>query len=217
MKQRKGIFFLLLIVSSIFIRIFIGEPTKVSSSSMEPTIKSGDWLWISKVDYGAILPRRWADIPILNIVTWIPDFRTKDIRTDWGYCRMRCFNKPDIGDIVVFNSPENIDVLLVKRISQIQHANSLIHLDSTNYNNYNDIINQETEAKIKNGVIYINDTICTYYKLRNNYYYLLGDNSSISRDSRFFGYVSEKNLVGKVNRLIFSINKTQINILKRVK
>lgn len=58
MKQRKGIFFLLLIVSSIFIRIFIGEPTKVSSSSMEPTIKSGDWLWISKVDYGAILPRR---------------------------------------------------------------------------------------------------------------------------------------------------------------
>ena len=95
---------------------------------------------------------------------------------------MRGFNKPDIGDIVVFNSPENIDVLLVKRISQIQHANSLIHLDSTNYN-----------------------------------YYLLGDNSSISRDSRFFGYVSEKNLVGKVNRLIFSINKTQINILKRVK
>ena len=184
---------------------------------MEPTIKSGDWLWISKVDYGAILPRRWADIPILNIVTWIPDFRTKDIRTDWGYCRMRGFNKPDIGDIVVFNSPENIDVLLVKRISQIQHANSLIHLDSTNYNNYNDIINQETEAKIKNGVIYINDTICTYYKLRNNYYYLLGDNSSISRDSRFFGYVSEKNLVGNVNRLIFSINKTQINILKRVK
>ena len=217
MKQRKGIFFLLLIVSSIFIRIFIGEPTKVSSSSMEPTIKSGDWLWISKVDYGAILPRRWADIPILNIVTWIPDFRTKDIRTDWGYCRMRGFNKPDIGDIVVFNSPENIDVLLVKRISQIQHANSLIHLDSTNYNNYNDIINQETEAKIKNGVIYINDTICTYYKLRNNYYYLLGDNSSISRDSRFLGYVSEKNLVGKVNRLIFSINKTQINLLKRVK
>ena len=217
MKQRKGIFFLLLIVSSIFIRIFIGEPTKVSSSSMEPTIKSGDWLWISKVDYGAILPRRWADIPILNIVTWIPDFRTHARRTDWGDCRMRGFNKPDIGDIVVFNSPENIDVLLVKRISQIQHANSLIHLDSTNYNNYNDIINQETEAKIKNGVIYINDTICTYYKLRNNYYYLLGDNSSISRDSRFFGYVSEKNLVGKVNRLIFSINKTQINILKRVK
>lgn len=130
---------------------------------------------------------------------------------------MRGFNKPDIGDIVVFNSPENIDVLLVKRISQIQHANSLIHLDSTNYNNYNDIINQEAKAKIKNGVIYINDTICTYYKLRNNYYYLLGDNSSISRDSRFFGYVSEKNLVGKVNRLIFSINKTQINLLKRVK
>ena len=79
---------------------------------------------------------------------------------------MRGFNKPDIGDIVVFNSPENIDVLLVKRISQIQHANSLIHLDSTNYNNYNDIINQEAKAKIKNGVIYINDTICTYYKLR---------------------------------------------------
>lgn len=218
MKQLTKVvfFFLLLIVLSIYIRVFIGEPTKVSSSSMEPTIKSGDWLWVNKVDYGPILPRRWADIPLLNIATWIPDFREKDIRTDWGYRRVKGLEAPKVNDIVVFNSPENIDVLLVKRISRILHAESRIYLDSANCNYYKDVIKQEANIKIENGIVYINDTICTSYKLKNSYYYLLGDNSSVSRDSRFFGYVAEKNLVGRVNRLIFSSNGRKMNILRKI-
>ncbi|WP_436414979.1 signal peptidase I [Petrimonas sp.] len=218
MKQLKKtlFFFLLIIIVSVFIRIFIGEPTKVSSSSMEPTIKSGDWLWVNKFDYGAVLPKRWADIPLLNIVTWFAEFRQRDIKNNWKYHRMKGFNKPKVGDIVVFNSPEDIDILLVKRISQILHANSWIYLDSINYDAYNDIINQETETKIQNGIIYINDTLSNRYRLKNNYYYLLGDNASISRDSRFFGYISEENIIGKVNRVIFSTGNSGKRMLKKV-
>ncbi len=214
--KKTSLFFLLLIVLSIFIRIFIGEPAKVSSLSMEPTIKSGDWLWINKVNYGAIIPMRWSDIPLLNIVTWIPYFRKKDIKNNWKYRRLPEFNEPKIGDIVVFNSPEDIDVLLVKRISQILYVDSWIYLDSTNYDIYNNIITHEMEAKIQNGIIYINDTISTHCRLKNNYYFVLGDNSSISRDSRSFGYISEKDIVGKANRILFSEGSDGKRILKKI-
>jgi len=36
------------------------------------------------------------------------------------------------------------------------------------------------------------------YVVENNYYFALGDNSSNSKDSRFWGFIPERNLVGKV-------------------
>ena len=54
----------------VFVRTFCGEICVVPSSSMEPTILVGDWLWIDKLTYGARLPARWSDIPLINVFTW---------------------------------------------------------------------------------------------------------------------------------------------------
>ena len=48
-----------------------------------------------------------------------------------------------------------------------------------------------------------------------NWYYMMGDNSSNSVDSRFFGEIPEGLIVGRISRVLFSV-KDKKRILKRI-
>lgn len=124
MKTGKTIFLLLIIC--LFIRIVIGEPCFIPSESMEPTLLRGDRVWINKLAYGGKLPIRWADIPLLNIFTWISPLRIADERNKWKYRRLPGYTHPQKGDIVVFNSPSDPHLLLVKRIVQVIEKNDTL-------------------------------------------------------------------------------------------
>lgn len=216
MKQIKKIggVFLLIILVSIGIRVFVGEPCHISSGSMEPTLVAGDWLWINKLTYGALLPAQWADIPLVNILTWSRAFRKHDSRNNWGYHRMKGIEKPQIGDIVVFHSPEQQETLLIKRIAEIVHKGSTIYPDSINMDRYRALFQQERSFRTGG------ERVTAYgepLRLQNSYYFVLGDHTAISRDSRFFGYVSERDIVGKVNRVIFSMGESDHRVMKKVK
>ena len=154
--RKYTLFGLTILTLAIFIRTVIGEPCKVPSASMEPAIRPGQWLWIDKLSYGGRLPERWADIPLINGFTHIAALRNADAQNYWGYRRFPGFTKPKVGDIVVFNSLENNEQLLVKRI---------------------------TEIKSEEGRLY---------------YFMTGDNRENSHDSRAFGWVPERLIVGKV-------------------
>lgn len=112
-----------LLVICISLRLFVGEPCYVPSESMKPTIIPGDWIWVDKMSYGAILPRCFADIPLFNVFTWIPYLRMKDENNHWKYRRIKGYKKPLINDIIVFKSPTNKNLLMVKRITNITNRN----------------------------------------------------------------------------------------------
>src|SRR5690348_2884713 len=59
----KALFLCLLAV--ILVRSFLFEPFKIPSSSMIPTLKIGDHIFVSKFDYGLSLP-----FTKLELVTW---------------------------------------------------------------------------------------------------------------------------------------------------
>lgn len=103
----------------VFIRIFLGEPCYIPSESMEPTLQTGDWVWVNKVSYGALLPERFADIPLLNIFTWITPLRKIDEENNWKWGRMVGWEKPQEYDVIVFRSPENRNILLTKRVVRV--------------------------------------------------------------------------------------------------
>lgn len=215
MKQIKKIvgLFLLIILVSIGIRVFVGEPCHISSGSMEPTLVAGDWLWINKLFYGAELPGKWADIPLVNILTWSRAFREHDSRNNWGYHRMKGIDEPRIGDIVVFHSPEQQETLLIKRIAEIVHKGNTIYPDSTNGDRYKALFQQERSFRTEGERVTVYGEAL---RLQNSYFFVLGDHAAISRDSRFFGYVNERDIVGKVNRVIFSTGEYGFRFMKRV-
>ena len=157
LKKYTLIVFIILTLA-ILIRTIIGEPCKVPSESMAPTIRPGQWLWIDKLSYGGRLPERWADIPLINAFTHIASLRKTDAKNNWGYHRLPGFKTPKVNDNVVFNSPENEATLLVKRITEIKSEHD------------------------------------------RTYYFMMGDNRENSHNSRAFGWVPERSIVGKVNR-----------------
>ncbi len=74
-------------------------------------------------------------------------------------------------------------------------------------------------VEIKNGVLYINDEEIEeeyaygqtgdYDKitLKDDEYFILGDNRPISKDSRYFGPVKEDEIIGKIIFRLWPINK----------
>ena len=74
-------------------------------------------------------------------------------------------------------------------------------------------------VEIKNGKIYVNDEeieeeyaygqTSDYDKitLKDDEYFILGDNRPISKDSRYFGPVKEDEIIGKIIFRLWPINK----------
>ncbi len=189
------------------LRVFVGEVCAVPSWSMSPTIVAGDWLWIDKMTYGARLPRRFADIPIINVFTWVKPLRLADEKNDWGHNRMKGLRMPQMGDLAVFESPEYPHPLLVKRISALFRAGDTIVVNAHTYNDLHHIVCHEgKEIFLRNDSVFINgqpDSLCI---LTQPYYCMLGDNRENSHDSRAFGYVPYSSIVGRMNLVLFSIN-----------
>ena len=199
--------FMFMLLAVISLRLFVGEICTVPSPSMSPTIITGDWLWIDKVTYGAQLPRRFADIPVINVFTWIKSLRLADEKNDWGDKRLKGLRMPCINDVAVFQSPEYPFNLLVKRISAIISKGDTIFLNMNNYDAMQSIILYEGyDISFRNDSIFLNRTPDSICVVSQPYYYMRGDNSSNSVDSRAFGYIPFSSIVGRMNCVVFSLN-----------
>ncbi|MFH1837691.1 MAG: signal peptidase I [Candidatus Omnitrophota bacterium] len=156
-------------ILAMFVRTFIVQPFKIPSNSMYPTLKPGDRIFVNKFMYGAKIP--------------FTDIRLPEVEG------------PKAGDIVVFLSPIEKKKYLVKRF----------------------IADGGESVRIKSGSVFINGEKLSggpfdgkfYYnrgeygsedkavKVEEDTFFVLGDNSTNSMDSRYWGFVPKENLVGK--------------------
>ncbi len=187
----KSFFPIFLIV--LILRSFIFEPFKIPSASMMPTLLIGDFILVNKYDYGVRLP------VLHNIIV-----KNKT---------------PERGDIVVFRYPEDPSIPFIKRVvglpgDKISYYNKSLYINDISvtqvlngrYNAHGAGIMMdgvslriENLGDIEHEILISPDRRSQELETRvpEGHYFVLGDNRDNSKDSRFWGFVPDENLVGR--------------------
>lgn len=176
----------------------------VPSGSMNPTILEGDRLLVDKHVFGLRVP-----LTLLHL--------TKG-------------QDPSRGDIVVFDSPEN-GTSLVKRVVGV--PGDVVALDHRGLV-VNGVVAQYSagdagrlssllESTLEQNPVLLreamlgkeHDVMRLPYRYEPGFdevvvpkgmYFMLGDNRDNSADSRYFGFVPRRNIVGRATRVLVSLN-----------
>ncbi len=191
----RSIFPLVLLV--LLVRAFVFEPFRIPSSSMMPTLLTGDFIYVNKSAYGLKMP----------VFHWT----------------LLETGQPKRGDVVVFRYPLDQSMDYIKRVVGL--PGDKIHYDpvrkqlSVNgkpvaqkvigpYTGFHDdidprglILKREELPEITYDILTHNNHHYPYKYLNltvpEGHYFVMGDNRDHSADSRVWGLVPERNLVGK--------------------
>ena len=185
-EYARSFFPVLLVV--FVLRSFLVEPFQIPSSSMVPTLQVGDYILVNKYTYGIRLPV----------------LRTKVLP----------LNEPQRGDVMVFFPPHMNDTYFIKRVVGLPG-------DTVTYRNKRLFINGEPVAldpypaeagtatrhqsgRESLGEVQHDVQVDTMRPARDfsvvvkpGHYFMMGDNRDNSSDSRVWGQVPEKDIVGK--------------------
>ena len=196
------------IISVFFLRSFLVEPFKIPSGSMIPTLLVGDLILVNKFHYG-------LRIPVIN--TKITNGE-KPQRGDVMVFRYP--PKPSLDYIKrVVGLPGDTVAYLNKRLTingktiETQSVPEFFDEDSMRYfKQYQEalgaqphrLLNDDDRPAFIPGVEkFPGFEACNYTiegvtcKVPEGHYFMMGDNRDNSMDSRYWGFVPEKNIVGK--------------------
>ncbi|MBR7034842.1 MAG: S26 family signal peptidase, partial [Bacteroidales bacterium] len=105
------------VIAASFIRIFFFEAYTIPTSSMEGTMLVGDYLFVSKCNYGPRKPMTPLSFPFVHHSMPFSNGMKKSYSEAWKrpYERMGGFDDLKNDDIVVFNFPEGDTVILTRQ------------------------------------------------------------------------------------------------------
>jgi signal peptidase I len=185
----RSIFPVLLVV--LVLRSFLFEPFQIPSGSMKPTLEVGDFILVNKFNYGLRLP--------------VLDWKIVGIRD------------PERGDVMVFKEPDNPNTNFIKRVIGLP-GDTIRYEDKQLFIN-GEPINERLVAQLRDeqGIPYkileeelegLKHYIREDPLIRDvggegkwvvpeGHYFMMGDNRDRSNDSRFWGFVPDRNIVGQ--------------------
>ncbi|TVN18995.1 signal peptidase I [Vibrio cholerae] len=162
------------------VRSFFFEIYKIPTKSMLPAYKVGTSVLIDKFAYGV------SDPLFHNILLYR--------------------EKPEHGDVAVFMLPDNPGINYIKRIvgvpgDTVVYRDKVLSVESKWLEVIkfdNEVLIDESKPDRINSFFIQKGMEKGIWKVPAGQYFVIGDNRDDSQDSRFWGFVPQENLVGKV-------------------
>ncbi len=97
---------------------------------------------------------------------------------------------------------------------QIPQKGDTVYLNYKNIDLYKNIIDnyENNNLEIYNQKIYINDKETQKYIVKQNYYFVVGDNRDNANDSRYWGFLPESHIIGKASFVWISYDRNRSKI-----
>lgn len=181
------------------VRWSFADQYRIPSGSMEPTIHVGDHVFINKMAYSVRLP--FTDIHLLET------------------------SEPHKGDIVVFKSPEDESMNLIKRLiatpgDHVQIENGIVFingkaiegsektLETLSNDPRPEFLYEEhlgnANYTVKRLPFYVRHEKFDF-TVPEDHYFFMGDNRDNSHDGRYFGLVAKDQLKGQAIAVLWNI------------
>jgi len=200
------------------LRSFLVEPFKIPSGSMIPTLLIGDFILVNKYTYGVRLP-------VLNVkVLDLNSPRRGDVMvfrypadTSLDYIK-RVVGLP--GDRIEYRDKVlsvNGKMVPRKQISDYESRERLQYfprfVESFDGLEHEILLEKEAPGYVDRGVEFRNSGNCDYNNggvvctVPTGHYFVMGDNRDNSSDSRVWGFVPDRNVVGRAFFIWLNLNE----------
>lgn len=93
------------LVAVYFINLFVFQNYVIPSSSLEKSLLTGDYLFVSKVSYGPRIPQTPLTMPLTQHTLPVINTKSYLVFPHWDYRRVKGLGAVKLNDIVVFNYP----------------------------------------------------------------------------------------------------------------
>lgn len=188
-KNIEGIIIAILI--ALFIRTFIVQAFDIPSGSMKPTLLPGDYILVNKFIYGIRIP--FTDKKILS------------------------YEHPNRGDVIVFIYPKNPSEDFIKRVIGLPGETVQIIAGKIYINN--ELISDPWgyfDTKEPPGFIEQVENFGPIVVAQDSLF-VMGDNRNNSADSRFWGTLPLKDVLGEAFIIYFSWDGKAEKMLDKIR
>jgi signal peptidase I len=181
------------LLAVLLLRSFLVEPFTIPSGSMLPTLEVGDYILVNKFDYGLRLPVLGSKIMPVG--------------------------EPQRGDVIVFRYPVHPETNFIKRLVGLPGDHVVVDGEKVTINGkplpetldhpdpevnpwqlyFSEQLGQHTHLVRQLVGVEGNDPRMQFVDVivPPGEYFMMGDNRNESDDSRYWGFVPDRNIVGK--------------------
>ena len=130
------------LVAVYFINLFLFQNYVIPSSSLEKSLLTGDYLFVSKVSYGPRIPQTPLTMPLTQHTLPLIQAKSYIEWPHWDYRRMKGLGKVQLNDIVVFNYPAGDTIVTEPAYQSFDYYGMVYSLGQQIYEqNFSDAVN----------------------------------------------------------------------------